>query len=89
MTHKSQEELKRDLDNAHALVEVGSRYAHFKDPSKMYVIRDLAIMEETMEVSVIYAGEYGEHLPFIRPLSNFLGTVEVGGVSSVRFQRVA
>lgn len=87
--HRTQEELRHELDAAHALVEVGGRYTHFKNPEHEYIVCALAILEATEEVAVVYEAQYGESIPFIRPLSSFTASVEHQGASVLRFQKVA
>lgn len=88
MAHRTQEELRHELDEAAQLVTVGSTYVHFKNPTDEYVVRGLAILEATEEVAVIYEAQYGERVSFIRPLHNFLATVEQEDRSVARFQKV-
>lgn len=89
MSHTPQHVLQEKLVAARALVPVGAQFVHFKNSEHVYVIKDLAILEESMEVAVIYEGQYDEHISFIRPLSNFLQEIEVDGLMVTRFQRVS
>lgn len=75
------------LERAKELVVVGGRYAHFKNPAHEYVVRELAIIEATEEVGVIYEALYEAHIPFIRPLTSFTADVEHEGVTGKRFVR--
>ena len=52
---------------------------HYKDPTKKYEVTDLAIIEATEEVAIVYRALYGDELTFIRPLASWLYTVETGG----------
>ncbi len=88
MSHTPQLVLKEKLLAAEALVPTGAHFVHFKTNEHTYIIRSLAILEETMEVAVIYEGQYEERLSFIRPLANFLEEVEFNGATVRRFQRV-
>ncbi|MFZ1075785.1 MAG: DUF1653 domain-containing protein [Minisyncoccia bacterium] len=88
MAHASQEELNARLSDAAALVEVGARYVHCKDASKEYVVKSLAILESTEEIAVVYEAQYGDGITFIRPLSNWLETVEWEGKTVPRFQKI-
>ena len=70
-------------------VEVEAFYAHYKHPERNYEVVELAILEATEEVAVVYRALYGEKLTFIRPFANWLETVEVGeGKRVPRFSRV-
>ncbi|HWH07475.1 MAG TPA: DUF1653 domain-containing protein [Candidatus Paceibacterota bacterium] len=88
MAHRTQEELRHELDAAREVVEVGGTYVHFKNPDREYVVRGLAILEATEEVAVLYEAQYGEKIAFIRPLLNFIAPVEHEGQSVLRFQKV-
>ena len=48
----------------------------------------IAKHEETLEDMVAYRALYGDRELWVRPLSAFIETVEVGGVSMPRFVRV-
>ncbi len=86
---KSPSELKQKLLEASRLVKIGDRYFHYKDSSKTYVIKDLAIIEATEEVGVVYAPEYEElsGVCFVRPIDNFLSSLVVNGVEVPRFAK--
>jgi hypothetical protein len=88
MAHCSQEELRARLDEAAAKVEIGARYTHFKEPSKAYVVKSLAILESTEEVAVVYEAQYGDRTSFIRPLSSWLAAVEWEGKMMQRFTKI-
>lgn len=75
MAHIEESVLRARLDEASAEVPVGSRYAHYKNDSKSYLITGFAILEANDEVGVLYEAEYGERITYIRPLSSFLETV--------------
>ena len=88
MERVSQEYLRHELREAEALIEKGARYVHFKNPEQEYRIVGFAVREDTNEVCVIYEGQYGERIPFIRTLKNFTETVEHDGSTVPRFRRV-
>jgi hypothetical protein len=85
MAHVSQEELSRRLKEAATHVEVGARYRHYKDPTKEYVVKSLAILEENDEVAVIYEGQYGAFASYVRPLASWIETPEWEGKRVPRF----
>ena len=64
-------------------VTVGAEYRHYKN--KTYRVLDLAILEATNEVSVIYQAQYGEQLKFVRTASDWLESVEWQGEQVPRF----
>jgi hypothetical protein len=89
MAHLPLEELVKKLADAGREVEVGARYTHYKDPTKEYIVKSLALLEATDEVAVIYEGQYNTpRVSFIRPLSSFCGTVEVNGIPTPRFTKL-
>lgn len=89
MAHTSLETLAQHLKDAHERVTVGARYAHYKHPEQHYLVTSLAVLEATEEIAVIYEAQYGDHIPFIRPLESFLSLVDVNGVQTPRFSKVS
>ncbi len=87
MAHVSLEELAQRLAEVSGKVEVGARYVHYKDPTKEYVVKSLAILEATEEVAVVYEAQYDTRISFVRPLSSWCATVEVEGKSVPRFSK--
>lgn len=88
MGHTLSSELNAKLELAKAQVVVGGMYAHYKDSAHVCRVVDLAFLEETEEVCVIYQ-EAGERtLTWIRPLSDFLATVSWKGRTMSRFTPV-
>lgn len=90
MAHTSLGTLSDDLAKAASLVTVGSRYHHYKDQVKEYVVTDLAILEADESIAVLYRIANGQNPGFIwvRPLENFLDTVTVDGRSVPRFSKI-
>lgn len=79
MAHLSPEALFSKLNLAKQKVIVGAKYYHYKHPELYYSIVDLVIIEATEEVGVLYRAEYEslKGLIFMRPIDDFLATVEV------------
>lgn len=72
-------------------VKVGALYRHYKN--KMYKVVGVAHHSETLEPLVIYQAlydspEFGKDSLWARPLSMFLKTVTVDGVTQPRFALV-
>ena len=86
MGHLTHEQLQDILDAAARKVQVGAQYRHYKNQT--YTVTGLALLEETDEPAVIYRADYGMQISFIRPLSNWLETVEVNGRQVPRFSLV-
>jgi hypothetical protein len=75
------------LDEAAKLVTIGGRYRHSKSGGE-YTLVDLALLEASEEVSVIYRAEYGDRLLWVRNLAVFLEEVEINGVHRPRFKEI-
>jgi hypothetical protein len=84
--HLTQEQLRERLTAALQQVTVGARYMHYKQLT--YIVKDVALIEADNEPAVIYQAEYGERITFIRPLADWLATVDVDGKSQPRFIKV-
>lgn len=79
----SEEQLQKRLDDAASIVRTGGKYQHYK--GGMYRVIALALTEATNEPAVIYKALYGEGIQFIRPLNDWLMTVERQGKTVPRF----
>ena len=82
---KSDSELCELLSQATSVVKVGGIYSHYKNLDNKYKVLSLVILESTTEVCVIYEPQYGAKIPFVRPISNWLGEVDVDGKKVKRF----
>lgn len=82
----SEEELSNKLKDATRRVIVGATYRHYKN--QLYAVLDLAILEATNEICVIYQANYGDKLTFIRPLADWLQTVEWQSEVLPRFTKI-
>lgn len=89
MSRISHEELEARLAEGRAAVEVGAYYCHYKNPHKRYQVVDLAVLEATDEVAVLYRITDGAtpDLIWVRPLSSFLDAVEHEGQTVPRFTK--
>jgi hypothetical protein len=76
MAHKGEETLIAEIEKAKSLVSVGGFYTHYKNPDKQYKVTEIAILEATDELCVIYQAQYGEKLTFARPLASWLETIK-------------
>ena len=79
----SETEVQNRLDDAASVVRVGGQYRHYK--GNEYQIIALALIEATNEPAVIYKALYGKELQFIRPISDWLTTLEWRGKTVSRF----
>ena len=70
-------------------ITIGGRYCHYKDPSHTYTVSDIAILESTEDPVVIYKAEYGNNITFVRPVDEWLETVEKDGKQVLRFTLIS
>jgi hypothetical protein len=61
-------------------------YRHYK--GNLYQVIDTVRHSETLEPMTLYRALYGAHGLWVRPAAMFEETVNVGGVPTVRFQRI-
>lgn len=88
MSHKSEEELRQNLSEAHTRVRIGGRYRHYK--GQEYTVVGFAVIEVTSETGVLYRAEYKElqDIVFLRPLEEFLSLVSTDKGKVARFALV-
>ena len=82
----TQQELAARTAEAAKLVAVGARYRHYKGSE--YTVLHIALLEATNDPCVVYRAEYGAHTIFIRPLADWLATVEHHDSATPRFARL-
>ena len=61
-------------------------YRHYK--GNLYQVIDTVRHSETLEPMTLYRASYGAQGLWVRPAAMFEETVDVGGVPTVRFQRI-
>lgn len=90
MAHRPATELIQLLAETKTKVEIGATYFHYKHPEQLYTLVDVIIIEATEEIGVCYRAEYPElqGVTFMRPISDFLTTVENDGQQVSRFTKV-
>lgn len=76
MDHKPMNELADEMTALKLQIEIGANYAHYKDASKTYIVRNLVVIEATEEIGVVYQANYGPRLMFVRPASEWLAEVD-------------
>lgn len=62
-------------------------YRHYK--GNLYEVIDTVRHSETLETMTLYRALYGERGLWVRPAAMFLETVELAGVQTPRFSRLA
>lgn len=86
MDKLSYTELEQMIADARKLVVSGSRWKHYKGSE--YVISDIAILEATNEIAVIYTSVDHPTVSFVRVLSIWIETVERKGKATARFTKI-
>lgn len=90
MAHIPANELKQMLAEASTKVNLGGKYFHYKHPEQYYTLVGVIVIEATDTIGVLYRAEYDplQGVTFMRPIEDFLATVEVGGEEKERFSLV-
>ena len=89
MAHISEEELRKNLEQAAALVPVGGVYTHYRTPDHTYTIVGHAILEADDAIGIIYKANYGEGITFVRALTSWQERIDHNGVMVPRFSPVS
>ena len=87
MSHETQEQLSDRIAEAVQQVDIGGRYAHYKNHD-IYKVVNLALREDDIEPCVVYQAEYGERVIFTRPIASWLEEVDLDGKKVRRFEKV-
>jgi hypothetical protein len=66
-------------------IELG-KYRHYKN--KEYELLSVATHSETLEAMVVYKALYGDFGVWVRPLSMFVETVCIEGITQKRFEKL-
>ncbi len=89
MDHKPDEQLKKELEEARAKVQIGGKYTHYKNPDSLYEVKELGVLEADDSICVIYRSLTISHKPtFVRPLSEWLEEVVWQGKTAPRFKKI-
>lgn len=86
MADSSPQALAKQLAKAAEQVQVGDRYAHYKQGT--YKVIAVCLLEHSTEPCVVYQAEYGEKLVWVRPLASWLQEVKVAGEHVKRFAKL-
>ncbi|MBP7811553.1 MAG: DUF1653 domain-containing protein [Candidatus Moranbacteria bacterium] len=89
MERKSGEALRRDLSEAHTRIRIDERYRHYK--GREYTVVGCVVIEATDEMGVLYRADYAEleGIVFLRPLQEFLSSVETDEGQMPRFALIS
>ena len=85
--HKDSEILLKETNDAKKYVEIGELYYHYKHPEQLYKVLGFGFLESNNEICVIYQGQYGDGITFIRSLTSWLDIVESDGEKVNRFSK--
>lgn len=88
MAHKGEDALLAEIEKAKTHITIGACYTHYKSADKYYKVTQIAILEATDDICVIYQAQYGKKLSFVRPLTSWLETVEWQGQTIPRFTKI-
>jgi hypothetical protein len=83
--HKPHDQLKQEITTAGQQIKIGGNYAHYKSADKVYRPLYFATLEANDELCVVYQAQYGDKLYFVRPVAEWLETVEWQGKRLKRF----
>lgn len=78
--------MKTPLESLASSLATG-RYRHYK--GREYEVLGVATHSETHEKLVVYKCLYGDFDIWVRPLTLFVETVNLGGVDVPRFEKIA
>jgi hypothetical protein len=88
MSHTSQYILSLKLEKARSRVKIGAKYYHYKNPSQIYIVEFIGLLEGAEEVCVGYRAIYGEGILWVRTLANFLEKINKGSKRVSRFVKI-
>ncbi len=89
VTEDTRKTLHTSLAAAQKKVKVGGIYSHFKHPENHYKVINLAFLEATLDICVVYQALYDPKLVFVRDLKNWLETPELNGKKVPRFSLIS
>lgn len=73
MSHISQKELNKKIDEASKLVVIGGIYKHYKYPDRDYLVENICIQEATEKVCIVYKDRnFVNAVSFVRDLDSWL-----------------
>ena len=81
-------DVKEKLQAAQKKVQTGEKYAHYKNPTKPYVVLSVALLEANEEPCVVYQSLGDDKLIWVRSLTSFFERIESSGVTVARFQKI-
>jgi hypothetical protein len=88
MAHLDQDALAALVADGESKVTVGATYVHYKHSDMRYKVLSIALIEATDEPAVVYEAQYGAKVIFVRPVNDWLETVEWQGKTVPRFTKI-
>lgn len=86
--HTDETILVVEVNAVKSKIRPGDIYYHYKDPSKLYKILGVSVIESNEAVAIIYQALYGHEIIWVRPWKNWSESVEYNGVLYQRFNQV-
>jgi len=86
--HKTHDQLLNEIEEAKKKVELGLTYVHYKDAKKLYKPIRFGTLEANDELCVIYEAQYGPGLTFIRPVKEWVESINWNGRLVKRFKKI-
>lgn len=90
--HLSEKELLAQLEEAKKIVKIGAVYTHYRDPKSRYRVTNLAIIEATEEVGILYCKETGSDtltsITWVRPLGSWTEQISLNNSMVPRFEEL-
>ncbi|HSX07047.1 MAG TPA: DUF1653 domain-containing protein [Candidatus Saccharimonadia bacterium] len=75
------------LAAARLRVAPGTRWRHYR--GNEYVVKDIVLLEATVEVAVVYMPINQPEIAFVRPITGWFELVDTGGQPLQRFTKLA
>jgi len=75
------------LAAAQAKVTPGTRWRHYR--GNEYIVKDIVLLEATIEVAVVYAPVDQPQVAFVRPITSWFELISTGGQPLQRFTKLA
>ncbi|HET9098506.1 MAG TPA: DUF1653 domain-containing protein [Candidatus Saccharimonadales bacterium] len=86
--HLTQKQLSQLLIEAKQKITIGGAYRHYKSSQMTYIVKDIAINEADNGPCVIYQALYGNQITFIRPVKEWLETLQTGDKTVQRYAAI-
>lgn len=88
MAHVTEDELLSRIADARSKINPAGTYVHYRHPELPYRILHIGLIEAREEPGVIYQRIDRPELIWVRPVQEWLETVEVDGKEVHRFREV-